>query len=334
YEAKIKYWTQRIKDALLQFQDINNKLLIDGKNIDQRIKTNPNSKSEEDYFKEQEDSFQKEMDLADKKINDKIAKEKEMQLQQTKNSESIAKGLEIVDSIEKAYFDKRMNRLDTEIEANKKAQSDMKALADKGNETAIKNLAFEEQQGIKLQAQKEKDQKTKERIEMVMALLKTYNSLMAQPNMTPEEALRKTALSGVMLEGMTKAIGSFYEGTIDTGTTNNPLDKNGGRLSILHDNEIVMPEKEATPLRNMGFENTLQIANAAALYKQQTANNKITTDGNYNYLLAAEIKGLREDMAKRPVLDNVMIDKLNQSVIYSMQVKNSLILNHKKLPKY
>src|SRR5207237_8671705 len=102
---------------------------------------------------------------------------------------------------------------------------------------------------------------------------------------------KASAAEGLVAAALSKLIsGSAYQGTEDTGTVANPLDKNGGRLMIIHDHERIVREKDNQKLGEMSNEELVQNAMFASVYKpsfdaanvtttfvkKSTRNNKIT----------------------------------------------------------
>jgi len=75
-----------------------------------------------------------------------------------------------------------------------------------------------------------------------LAITQSYLANLAD-GQTSTEALKNAAIDTAKLKATTAIIGSFFEGTESTGTVNRPMDQNGGRLALLHNNEAVVPEK-------------------------------------------------------------------------------------------
>jgi hypothetical protein len=92
--------------------------------------------------------------------------------------------------------------------------------------------------------------KKQKRMELAMVLIKTYSAALEKEK-DPAKALASATKNGALLTALVSGIGSFYEGTEDTGTVTSPLDSKGGRLSVLHDNERVVNKKNNKHLKGI-----------------------------------------------------------------------------------
>ena len=92
---------------------------------------------------------------------------------------------------------------------------------------------------------------------MVSAVLKAYIANIEAGDGSGE-ALAKAIASKAVLDQFVAGIGSFFEGTEDTGTVSNGLDSNGGRMAILHNNERVLTARQN---KQIGSYSNDQVAN-------------------------------------------------------------------------
>ena len=153
--------------------------------------------------------------------------------------------------------DERIAKLNEEIAAHKKQADFLKQLAISGNIQAKESLAEENRLIAESEAKKAEEEKRKQRILMVSAVLKAYIANIDAGDGSGE-ALAKAIASKAVLDQFVAGIGSFFEGTEDTGTVSNGLDSNGGRMAILHNNERVLTAKQNKQIG--GYSND-QVAN-------------------------------------------------------------------------
>lgn len=184
-----------------------------------------------------------EIDLANKKrtLNDKELKETEEGIKEMQELRNTA--IEVMTDLFVKKTDERIAKLDEEISAHQKQADFLKQLAINGNINAKDSLAEENRLIAESEVKKEQAEKKKQRMLMVSAILKAYiANLDADQN--SGTALANAITSKAVLDQFVAGIGSFYEGTEDTGTVSSPLDSNGGRMAILHNNERVLTSKQ------------------------------------------------------------------------------------------
>jgi len=155
-------------------------------------------------------------------------------------------------------IDKKIAKLDEEVEAHKKRADDLEELAKNGNITAKESLAEENRLIAEAEAQKAELEKRKQRIQMVSSILLAYNSNLEQGDESGV-ALAKAISSKAVLEQFISSIGSFYDGTEDTGRVGNALDSKGGRFAVLHDNERVMTAKQNSMMGNVSNDEVARV---------------------------------------------------------------------------
>jgi hypothetical protein len=151
--------------------------------------------------------------------------------------------LEFTSDLAVKLIDERIKKLDEETEAHKKQAETLRTLAENGSIEAKESIAEENRLIAENEQKKAEQEKRKQRILLVTSVLQAYNANM-ESGMESGEALTSAITSKAVLDQFIASIGSAYEGTEDTGTTNNPLDSNGGRVMLIHDNERVMTKKQ------------------------------------------------------------------------------------------
>jgi Phage-related minor tail protein len=139
--------------------------------------------------------------------------------------------------------DKRIAKLDEEIQAHQDLSDHLKDLAREGNITAKESLAEEQQLIAEAEQAKAEEEQRKQRVLLVSAFIKTYLAAIDEGK-DPADAFTQALTSQALLEQVVNSLSGFFDGTENTGTASNPLDSNGGRLAILHNNERVMTAKQ------------------------------------------------------------------------------------------
>jgi hypothetical protein len=91
---------------------------------------------------------------------------------------------------------------------------------------------------------------------------------------------------------------SFFDGTEDTGTVANPLDSNGGRTAILHDNERVMTAKQNAKIGGISNED---LADLGAMHNSGNLNGGTTIIQANNKELISEVKEIVNAVKNIPI---------------------------------
>lgn len=106
------------------------------------------------------------------------------------------------------------------------------AAAGKGNNLADAQAKYAQAQEKKLQ-----DAKKAERVQADIAVVQTFINALDSGKPIFEALGEAGAVKAIIAQLVS---GSAYEGLEDTGTVGNPLDKNGGRIMMLHNNEGIV----------------------------------------------------------------------------------------------
>lgn len=130
----------------------------------------------------------------------------------------------------KSFIDKenalKMKAIESDIQASQNRVDQLREIANKGAQNSQENLAFELRRQAELEAKRDKQIRKQIQQEKVLAILRSLGTS------NPKN-----------IGDLANSLPSFFEGTEDTGQVNNPLDENGGRVAVLHDNEAVMNKK-------------------------------------------------------------------------------------------
>jgi len=181
-------------------------------------------------------------------LNDALLDQQQRRIE--KQVEADEEGAAQREEIQKALFsaieksvaaasDRRIKEIDEEVSATEQQQDRLRELAEKGVLGADQSLAAEEKKQAELERQKQQEIRKQE---LRTAGFKILSALLEQGK-SPQEAIPEVGVLLGALPAVIEAIPAFYEGTEDTGKVRNALDKNGARISILHDNERVVDKK-------------------------------------------------------------------------------------------
>jgi hypothetical protein len=240
---------------------------------------------------------QKLLKNAQKFLSDKRKKEETEELKAKQSL--INKTFQLVKSSLDQENAMKMKAIDTDIQASQRREDALRQIAAKGAQSSQENLAFELRKQAELQAQKDKLIRKQIQQERALALLKALSS----GNLNGSKSV----------DGIINSLPSFYEGTEDTGSAMNPLDENGGRLAILHDNEAVLKKDLNKKRRKSGLslDKTIDYAlNYQALmnptsFDKMPMSNHVNDERQINKLneVKNEISELKNVIQNRPIKD-------------------------------
>lgn len=193
----------------------------------------------EKRFKSDERWYKINQEQRDKELEELIKEEEEL-LQ--KRTQFIIEGADVVNDLLQKKADERIALLDKELAANKKFQDEIIALNQKGIVSTEENIAFEKKKAAELELLKQQELELQAKRELVVTAVQTYAGYV-QNGESGASALASTVTDIGVLKAFINTLDFFLDGTDDTGTVANPLDPNGGRLAMLHDNEQVWSQK-------------------------------------------------------------------------------------------
>lgn len=154
--------------------------------------------------------------------------------------------------------DKRIAKIDEEINKSKQRYDNYVELAKNGNITAKESMAEEARLIAEQNRLKEKEERRKQRIQLASTVLQTYLTNSADPDV--KNPLAKTITDTVLLTEFIKNLPAFFDGTEDTGSNGKGVDGKGGFNAILHPNERVMTKKQNALVGDMSNEDLSQLA--------------------------------------------------------------------------
>lgn len=194
----------------------------------------------------------------------KLEKEAELKIRELressnkKNNELLKQSIDFATDYFTQQIDKRIEKINEEIEAHKNRADELKELAQNGNIQAQESIA--EEKALQREAEREKaeQEKRKQQILMVTAFIQSYLSNIEGGD-DSGTAFTKAITNQAFLDQIVQNIGSFFVGTEDTGRVGNGLDSNGGRLAVLHNNERVMTAKQNAKIGNVTNEEVARV---------------------------------------------------------------------------
>lgn len=281
---------------------------------------------------EQEDDAKKLAELAEEKRKarkaevealekqleeEKLAYEKAEKEKREREAKQINDAAELLDTYYAKRLEKQKETLDKEVEKSKEQQDYLKQLAAQGVENAAENLAFEQRKQAELEAKRQKLEQKQRMIEMQLTALKTYASKVEQgePN-----AVGATIKDISMLKEFVKGLGSFYDGTEDTGQGGN-IDNKKGFLSVLHPHERVLTADQNKLLSGIS---NWELANLGAMYKDGRIKESDSE-------LIGEVRNLTKVIDSKPVYLGRDYNATEQAIIDVIQKGNKIERYHKKI---
>jgi TP901 family phage tail tape measure protein len=244
-------------------------------------------------------------------------------------ADTVAGALTVLNNVIQKKSQQRVEAIDREIQASQTAQEVLRTISQQGVADSEENLAFEQQKQAELEQRKQKEIERAANLELVLSAVSTFNA-QVQAGATPAEALGSTAVTMTALEALVSGLDLFYEGTENTGTAANPLDSNGGRLAVLHDNERVMTSAQNDVIGNM---TNWELANMAGDYRQGSL-------GMQNAMVVQPFMGgqeilnkfdeLKDSIENKPVLTSINYNDQERAMVETVESRNKLIRNHRK----
>ena len=205
-------------------------------------------------------------------------------------------------------FQLRNERNDQDISDQEEALSkqEQRAIDGQSNTLAFQEQALKES-NLKKNEELKKQQKIEEAIKLAEIYLEAYLNALGDPNTNPAQAGAEAFGTTLLAKGISQGIASsFFEGTEDTGTVSNPLDNNGGRVAILHNNERVLTAKQNTKIGGISND---EVADIVYNYKKvmnpftmsPEFKNKNTTKKSDTYLVVNRLESLEKAIMGKPV---------------------------------
>lgn len=197
-------------------------------------------------------------DIDEQEVDQEEKKEEELADVRKQRADDQLAILEALTNVANEYADKRIAKIDEEIEASENRFNSLQELANNGNILAKESLAEEAKLIAEQNKKKEQMEKRKQRVQLASTVMQTYLSNSQDPEV--KNPLQKTITDTVLLTEFIKSLPGFFDGTEDTGRNGQGIDGKGGFLSVLHPNERVIPKKNNELIGGMSNDELSQLA--------------------------------------------------------------------------
>ena len=259
--------TDELKEEVdLQKRVLDSRADANKKNIDfDKERTEDQKKNLQERIDLLEENSKKRLEL-ERELNNILLEESQEKLDKEteatekaaeKRSEAIQKAAQLATEFIEKQNEKRLKVIDDTLTGIEERQSSLRAAAERGNEEAVKSLVESEKKEAEVRQERERELQRQQRIEAGLAAFQVFA---ANASEDPNTALTKTLTDITTLTAFLGALPSFFVGTEDTGKANNALDSNGGRLSILHDNERVITAEQNKQIGKLSNEELTRLA--------------------------------------------------------------------------
>lgn len=208
------------------------------------------------------------------------------------NYEEQKKWIELTEKLFTDNIDKKIALIEKELQAHKDSSDALKKLAEDGNITAQQSIAEEERLANEAQIKMDKLEARKRQIQLIAAFMQSYLNALEEGKDSGQALLSAGKDKGV-LEAFISTIPAFLDGTDDTGKTSNPLDANGGRLALLHDNERVLTKEHNAELKGMSNDEVVRRIQES---KIKEASGNIAPTGWANLEVVNQLNGLKDEL--------------------------------------
>jgi hypothetical protein len=222
--------------------------------------------------------------------------------------EMILNGLQSLTDITNELADKRIAKIDEEIEASQRRFDSLQSLAESGNILARESMAEEAKLMAEQNRKREQEEKRKQRIQLASSVLQAYVTNSNNPQV--KNPLQKTITDTVLLTEFIKSLPAFFDGTEDTGKNGGGIDNKGGFLSVLHPNERVVTAKQNELIGGMSNEDLSKLA-----YNYQAGLVRPITDTALSNgfagveILAKKLDSLERTIANKPE-HNIQVEQI------------------------
>lgn len=248
--------------------------------------------------------------------NETLDKKRELNYEEIDNEreiiemrrEMVLNGLQSLTDITNELADKRIAKIDEEIEASQRRFDSLQSLAESGNILARESMAEEAKLMAEQNRKREQEEKRKQRIQLASSVLQAYVTNSNNPQV--KNPLQKTITDTVLLTEFIKSLPAFFDGTEDTGKNGGGLDGKGGFLSVLHPNERVVTAKQNELIGGMSNEELSKLA-----YNYQNGMIRPITDTALSNgfagveILAKKLDSLERTIANKPE-HNIQVEQI------------------------
>lgn len=255
-------------------------------------------------------------------LNDKLIEQDQNALNKRKKQlqefgQAAQEAFSLLSDITRKRSEERQEGIEKELSAEQARAERLRELAANGNEDAENNLALTEQRQAELELRRQQQIKRQERQELTFAAIQTFSAKVQAGDPNP---LASTISDISVLRAFINSLPGFFEGTEDTGTAANPIDRKGGRMSILHDNERVIDKANNRIIGKMSNTELAMIANREKLRSKKETSVHVVQ----------ELRELKQITRDKPAYLGSDYDHIADSIIRKVQRGNKLERIHRK----
>jgi len=227
-----------------------------------------------------------------------------------KNWDKITKIVDSASTYIEERADRRIAKIEEEIEAYKREAETLRRLSDEGNIRATESIALNERLAVEAERKKDQLEKQKQNALTVTAILQAYSSNMANGD-DSLTAFTKAISTKEAIDQYVKGLAAFYDGTEDTGVVSRGLDSNGGRLAVLHNNERVMTAKQNAMLGDISNEEVARIVQQKrfGMLAEKSTNSVIFKENNGSELIVSRLESLEKAIMDKPEV-NIDVERI------------------------
>jgi hypothetical protein len=283
--------------------------------------------------------IQQERNLNDAIVEDKEKTNKELEKLDNEKQEAeeqaiqdrlrlIQAAAKIANQLNEKIAQDQIERIDNSIEGLEDRQAILTELAVRGVEDSVDNLAFAQKKKAELEAEAARVDAQKIRREFGLLTLETFGSRL-NAGEKPKEAIAGTITDIAFLTAFINSLPSYFDGVDDTGKVNDSLDKNGGRLSILHDNERVLTKKQNSDIGSISNDKVVDLVHKGRNFEMMQQYNSKKEMMKTNEQLV-EINNNIKTLTNKPVYLGSDYDAIEKAIVSKINEGNSNIKTYKK----
>jgi hypothetical protein len=290
---------QQLKDQALFDREQVNEEVIEADEKAQKIEE-INRKLQNDILRLENETLDAKKDIDEQEIENEEKKAEELaDIRKQRVDDQIAV-LQALTEGANYLADKRIAKIDEEINASQKRFDNLQELANNGNILAQQSMAEEAKLMAEQNRKREQMEKRKQRMQLASTVLQTYLTNSQDPEV--KNPLQKTIADTILLTEFIKALPEFFEGTEDTGKNGQGVDGKGGFLSVLHPNERVLPKKNNDMIGNMSNDELSQLAYnyQNGLVRDITEGSIVSNGKNGINILVDKLDSLERTISNKP----------------------------------
>ena len=250
--------------------------------------------------------------------NEETLAARKLEIQQQRVNDQIAI-LQMLTNASNELADRRIAKIDEEIEASQRRYDNFQALAEAGNITAAQSMAEESKLIAEQNRLKEKEEKRRQRMQLASSVLQTYLQNSQDPKV--ENPLAKTITDTILLTEFIKSLPTFASGIEDTGKNGQGVDGKGGFHAILHPNERVLTKQQNALVGSMSNEDLSKLAYnyQNGLVRDITDGKIVSNSNNGTSILVEKLDSLEHTIKNKPE-NNI---ELEQIIAGAMAIKRT-----------